>query len=266
MSEDSPRRNYLLLLLLFGASLVLGGLLLWLLDTVSDYTTQVTRLQFRVSAVESTLARITPPPRYSPYSPPLVPSTTRTLVSPQPALTSTIAITGALSRTHTNTVPAASETTSHTPTSAESATATVGDGTVLLIPNGTLNVRTGPGTGYPILGQIPAQVPVQLIGSNEAQTWFVIQHQSRLGWIYGGSAKVEGDVTKLAVTGYAPLPATSQPRMTAVATSKPANSSSLPGSCPQNCTACVAAGWTASQCGQCPNLDRDKDGVACYGD
>lgn len=36
--------------------------------------------------------------------------------------------------------------------------------------------------------------------------------------------------------------------------------------CPSNCAEAVALGWTAQQAGQCSNLDRDGDGVACYND
>ena len=35
--------------------------------------------------------------------------------------------------------------------------------------------------------------------------------------------------------------------------------------CPKNCDEAVALGWTEQQAGQCSNLDRDHDGVACYG-
>ena len=41
----------------------------------------------------------------------------------------------------------------------------------------------------------------------------------------------------------------------------------VPGqSCPRNCSTAVAAGMSAQEAGRCPKLDRDKDGVACYGD
>ncbi len=36
--------------------------------------------------------------------------------------------------------------------------------------------------------------------------------------------------------------------------------------CPANCAEAVALGWTARQAAQCSHLDRDGDGVACYGD
>jgi len=36
--------------------------------------------------------------------------------------------------------------------------------------------------------------------------------------------------------------------------------------CPRNCDEAISWGWSAQEAGRCPNLDRDKDGVACYGD
>jgi len=36
--------------------------------------------------------------------------------------------------------------------------------------------------------------------------------------------------------------------------------------CPSNCDGAVAMGLTAEQAAMCPGLDRDHDGVACYGD
>jgi hypothetical protein len=36
--------------------------------------------------------------------------------------------------------------------------------------------------------------------------------------------------------------------------------------CPSNCDGAVAMGLTAQQAATCPGLDRDKDGVACYGE
>jgi hypothetical protein len=36
--------------------------------------------------------------------------------------------------------------------------------------------------------------------------------------------------------------------------------------CPRNCDGAVAMGLSAQQAASCPGLDRDKDGVACYGD
>jgi len=39
-----------------------------------------------------------------------------------------------------------------------------------------------------------------------------------------------------------------------------------PFECPRNCAGARAMGLTAVQAAQCPRLDRDHDGVACYGD
>jgi hypothetical protein len=37
-------------------------------------------------------------------------------------------------------------------------------------------------------------------------------------------------------------------------------------SCPRNCSTAVARGMSAQDAAKCPGLDRDHDGVACYGD
>jgi hypothetical protein len=58
---------------------------------------------------------------------------------------------------------------------------------------------------------------------------------------------------KTSTAYYQPLPTSVAP---------PVSSSN---SCPKSCSECVKKGWSAQQCGQCPNLDRDHDGVACYG-
>ncbi len=57
---------------------------------------------------------------------------------------------------------------------------------------------------------------------------------------------------------------TPTPPPAAVSTPIPAVQTSFV--CPRNCAAAVAMGLSAQQAGTCPNLDRDHDGVACYGD
>ncbi|MFN4160262.1 MAG: SH3 domain-containing protein [Gemmobacter sp.] len=50
---------------------------------------------------------------------------------------------------------------------------------------GALNLRSGPGTGYGVLGQIPA-TSCQVIGQAPAQTgWQPVMHENRLGWVAG---------------------------------------------------------------------------------
>lgn len=55
-----------------------------------------------------------------------------------------------------------------------------------------------------------------------------------------------------------------------VSTNRPvptsANSNGSGFSCPSNCDGARAMGLSAQQAGTCPRLDRDNDGVACYGD
>ncbi len=61
-------------------------------------------------------------------------------------------------------------------------------------------------------------------------------------------------------------PPTARPVNRPPATARPAQPQRNTGSVPGNCTTAVAMGLTARQAAQYDRLDRDKDGVACYGD
>jgi len=134
---------------------------------------------------------------------------------------------------------------------------------VLLTAKSNVNIRTGPGADYERLGRLSAGDTVKAVGRNEAGTWFVVEIEGVRGWVTSDDAVVAvvGSTEKLLVVA-APAPSSSLPTQTQ---GSGTSGGGLPGPCPKNCTACVAAGWTAEQCGKCANLDRDKDGLACYG-
>jgi len=46
-----------------------------------------------------------------------------------------------------------------------------------------LNVRGGPGTAYPVIGQVAGGTQVQIIGKNDAGTWWLIPYGDGSGWI-----------------------------------------------------------------------------------
>ena len=47
-----------------------------------------------------------------------------------------------------------------------------------------LNIRSGPGPEYPVIGLIKAQEPVTMIGCIEGSLWCQITHRGRDGWAY----------------------------------------------------------------------------------
>ena len=52
--------------------------------------------------------------------------------------------------------------------------------------NGTMNVRGGPGTNYPIIGAATAGQQYAVISQNAAGDWWQIEFGGRLAWVYGG--------------------------------------------------------------------------------
>lgn len=52
--------------------------------------------------------------------------------------------------------------------------------------NGTMNVRGGPGTNYPIVGTATAGQQYAALSRNAAGDWWQIEYEGRLAWVYGG--------------------------------------------------------------------------------
>ena len=68
----------------------------------------------------------------------------------------------------------------------------------------TTSMRNGPGPTYQILGTIPRNATVAVVGRNEDQTWLQVvwpPGSALRGWISIAFAQVTGDVAALAVAG-----------------------------------------------------------------
>ena len=52
--------------------------------------------------------------------------------------------------------------------------------------NGTMNVRGGPGTNYPVIGAAAAGQQYAALSRNAAGDWWQIEYEGRLAWVYGG--------------------------------------------------------------------------------
>jgi hypothetical protein len=69
-----------------------------------------------------------------------------------------------------------------------------------------VNVRGGPGTGYEILGQLPVNQPVPLVGRNADSSWWVITlPDGGQGWVAAAVVSASGPVSTLPVVN-APAP------------------------------------------------------------
>jgi tetratricopeptide (TPR) repeat protein len=89
----------------------------------------------------------------------------------------------------------------------------------VLVETDNLNVRLGPGTEYPIAGQLSADGQLALLGRNEAGDWLVVCCiDEKPGWVAARLVSTTADIMALPV-GLAP---------TRVATATPAPSSPAP--------------------------------------
>jgi SH3-like domain-containing protein len=62
-----------------------------------------------------------------------------------------------------------------------------------------VNVRQGPSTQYPVLGQTAAGAPYTVTGKNEAGDWWEIDYNGQTGWIIGQLVSESGDTNAVAV-------------------------------------------------------------------
>lgn len=73
----------------------------------------------------------------------------------------------------------------------------------------TATYRNGPGPTYSVLGTIPRGAVVTVVGRNQDESWLQVRYppNSNLrGWVDAKLLDVDGDVTKLAISGPGPLP------------------------------------------------------------
>lgn len=130
-----------------------------------------------------------------------IPTETPTLgPSPTPTITLTPSITFTPSQTFT---PSATFTL--TPSRTPTATP---EGVVLTVIGQSVNIRSGPGRAYDVIGQLRRGAQVRLLGASPDYTWFVFNLDGRTAWITGqiNLVSIFGDVLTLPVIEPPPLP------------------------------------------------------------
>ena len=85
-----------------------------------------------------------------------------------------------------------------------------------------INIRGGPGADYPVVVQFEPGQQAEVLGRNEADTWWQINladtgATETAGWVFGELVSLKGDDGGLPVVEAPPLPATSTPDPAAVA-------------------------------------------------
>jgi hypothetical protein len=140
----------------------------------------------------------------------------RPTAMPAPTQTSTPEPTATPVPTQTPTpAPSASAIASPTGTSTPAATATP-DFAALTVKTAVLNLRSGPGTAYPVIGRVREGETYRIKGKNERGDWWQIAVKDQDGWVSGDLVSVAGPLQGVAVVQVAPPP-TAAPQMAAAA-------------------------------------------------
>jgi Tol biopolymer transport system component len=69
-----------------------------------------------------------------------------------------------------------------------------------------LNVRTGPGTAYPIIGGLSLGDSVEVVGKNTAGTWLQIAYSGQEAWISAAYVDLTGSLATVPVVSASPPP------------------------------------------------------------
>jgi TolB protein len=89
-----------------------------------------------------------------------------------------------------------------------------------------LNVRNGPGTAYPVIGELSLGDSVEVVGKNAAGDWLQIAYNGQEGWVAAAYTDLTGS---LAAVPEASAPPPPPPAPTAAMASRPTPTSELTG-------------------------------------
>jgi uncharacterized protein YraI len=145
-----------------------------------------------------------------------IPTPTLAPTQPPPAMETPAAGTAA--------APQAVEATSAPAATAPAATASVATPTSsspgVTVSSDTANLRTGPGTGYPLAGRMIKGQLAQVIGRNDDGTWWQVDVDGESAWVFGELVQANPAAEGVAVAAAPPLP-TPLPTEPPTATSVP---------------------------------------------
>ncbi len=101
-----------------------------------------------------------------------------------------------------------------TPTAAATATATETVVVAQVVAALEVNVRAGPGTNYDIVTTLPSDVPLPIVGRNEAASWWQIEGpEGNRGWV-ADSVVTASNTTEITIAEAPPPPTSSAPTPT----------------------------------------------------
>jgi uncharacterized protein YgiM (DUF1202 family) len=82
-----------------------------------------------------------------------------------------------------------------------------------LLAANTVNIRSGPGTNYPVMAALPSGLTVPITGRNNDASWWQISHTAGAGWV-ADSVVQASNITNVPVVAAPPPPSTPTPEAT----------------------------------------------------
>ena len=76
----------------------------------------------------------------------------------------------------------------------------------LTVTSDTLNVRSGPGTNYPKIGELRKGNTSRITGENAKGDWWQIAFSGQTGWVFGELVTVKGKLEDVPVVPAPPTP------------------------------------------------------------
>lgn len=70
----------------------------------------------------------------------------------------------------------------------------------LIVNTGSLNLRSGDGPQFTIVGRVPSGTELVVLGRNETRTWWFVQVGEIRGWVNGEFTILRGDLTNAPLT------------------------------------------------------------------
>lgn len=85
-----------------------------------------------------------------------------------------------------------------------------------VVADGAVNLRSGPGKAYPVVGSLGAGQEAAIVARNASGDWWQIEYSgARQAWVAGTVVRVLGAIDAVAVAQNIPAPPTAAPRPTA---------------------------------------------------
>lgn len=77
-------------------------------------------------------------------------------------------------------------------------------GPLALVGPATLNLRQGPGTGYPTVATVNQGDPLQIVGRNADATWWAVMYGDGVAWVLAELVTPQGDVSQVPLVAAPP--------------------------------------------------------------